>query len=204
MSAQELVCRKSFSAGALQLKDFERTRPATGNQAASDLARRKPSVHDVRAPYLDRLPVQLRARSRQRPERPYRALELDRRPRPVEYALVLPDLARVRHAVLGLGQRACTASREVGERGNDHFGAEIGKPRVQAARVVIFAYRECALGEYRTGVEPRVHLHDRNPGLAVACEERALDRRCAAPARPERGVDVDGAITAGIEEGRRQ
>ena len=47
--------------------------------------------------------------------------------------------------------------------------------------------------QHRAGIEPLVHLHDGDAGLPVAGEDGALDRRRAAPARQQRGMDVEAA-----------
>ena len=54
------------------------------------------------------------------------------------------------------------------------------------------------------GVEPCVHLHDGDAGLAVAGEDGALDRRRAAPARQQRGMDVEAAEARRLEHRLRQ
>ena len=61
--------------------------------------------------------------------------------------------------------------------------------RSTCARVVV-ADREPLLRGDRAGVELRDRLVDRHAGLLVAGEDRALDRRRAAPAREERRMDV--------------
>ncbi len=45
----------------------------------------------------------------------------------------------------------------------------------------------------RSGIQPLVHLHDGHAGLAVAGLDGALDGRRAAPARQQRGVDIDAS-----------
>ena len=57
-----------------------------------------------------------------------------------------------------------------------------------------------AARQHRAGIEARIHLHDRDAGFAVSGEERALDRRRAAPARQQRGVDVERAVRRGVEQ----
>jgi hypothetical protein len=53
----------------------------------------------------------------------------------------------------------------------------------------------------RAGVEPLLHLHDRiTPVSAVAGQHRALDRRRAAPARQQRGVDVEAAEPRRVQD----
>jgi len=60
------------------------------------------------------------------------------------------------------------------------------------------------LREDRTGIEARVHSHDRYASLAIAFEKRALNGRRATPAWQERGVNVQGAVRSDIENRWRQ
>jgi hypothetical protein len=75
---------------------------------------------------------------------------------------------------------------------------------VQAARIVLRRDREAVLREHRPGIQARVHLHDGDAGLAVARQQRALDRRRAAPARQQRSMNVHGAQARRPERARRQ
>ena len=50
-----------------------------------------------------------------------------------------------------------------------------------------------ALEQHRAGVEALIELHDGHAGFGIAREDRALDRRGAAPARQQRAVDVHAA-----------
>ena len=75
---------------------------------------------------------------------------------------------------------------------------------MQGSRIFILRDRNAALRQYRTSVETRFHPHDRYAGLAVAREERALDRRRAAPARQQRRMNIQGPLRCDIKERRRQ
>ena len=90
------------------------------------------------------------------------------------------------------------------ERANDEFAAERRKLRLQRAGRVIRRDRDGLGKQHRTGVEAGVHLHDGDAGDVVAGFDRALDRRCAAPARQQRGVNVQAAVTRQREQPRRQ
>jgi hypothetical protein len=48
--------------------------------------------------------------------------------------------------------------------------------------------------QHVAGVQPSVHLHDGDAGLSVARLDGAVDRRGPAPARQQRGVDVQAAL----------
>ena len=56
----------------------------------------------------------------------------------------------------------------------------------------------------RAGIQARVHLHQADAGFGVAGQNGAVDRGRAAPARQQRGVDVDAAEPWGIKHGLRQ
>src|ERR1700694_5879044 len=48
------------------------------------------------------------------------------------------------------------------------------------------------LRQDRTGVDPGIHLHDGDAGLAIAAENGPFDRRPPAMPWPQRRVDVEG------------
>ena len=76
----------------------------------------------------------------------------------------------------------------------DHeIGAHVRELRAQLARSLAVDRRRHGR-EHRPGVEPALHLHDRDSRHPIAGEDRALDRRGAAPARQQRGMDVEAAI----------
>jgi len=54
------------------------------------------------------------------------------------------------------------------------------------------------------GVQALLHLHDHDAGFFVAGHDRALDRRGAAPARQQRGVQIEAAEFWRIEHVFRQ
>ena len=53
--------------------------------------------------------------------------------------------------------------------------------------------REGAAQQDRSGIQAGFHLHDADAGFRIAGEQGALDRRCTAPARQQRSVDIDAA-----------
>jgi len=55
------------------------------------------------------------------------------------------------------------------------------------------------LGEDRAGIQPGIHAHDGDASLGVTGADGGLDRRGAAPARQQRGVDVDAAVGGQIQ-----
>jgi hypothetical protein len=38
------------------------------------------------------------------------------------------------------------------------------------------------LAQYRSGIEALIHLHERDPGFLIACQDRALNRSRSSPA----------------------
>ena len=55
-----------------------------------------------------------------------------------------------------------------------------------------------------TGIESGIHLHQRDPALGIAVDDRPLDRRRAAEFRKKRRVDVDASQAGYIEKLLRQ
>ena len=97
------------------------------------------------------------------------------------------------------------ARLELGQRFDDRVGAE----RARACRAGCRRrHRQRSASGCRDSTgpvsRPASMLHDGDPGLAIASEQRALDRRCAAPARQQRGVDVERAVRRGLENARRK
>ena len=104
----------------------------------------------------------------------------------VELAVRGADLVGVGRAGVGL--------RREGRRGKDAVEqprGDLGRPGEDGAGVVLGSDRECLLGRDRAGVELLHRLVDRDAGLLVPGEDRALDRRGAAPARKQRRVHVE-------------
>ena len=78
--------------------------------------------------------------------------------------------------------------------------ADFGKFVRQLARRSCDRSATSRVSQHRPGIEPCLHLHDRHAGHLVAGEDRALDRRRAAPARQQRGVDVEAAQPRRVED----
>ena len=90
----------------------------------------------------------------------------------------------VRRSAPGVSAGACTISaraqrgQAVVQRGGAVVGARSARPRASSIGA---------------GVQAGVHLHDGDAGLRVAGLDGTVDRRRAAPARQQRGVDVQAA-----------
>ena len=102
---------------------------------------------------------------------------------PIDPRLLAANFRGVGDALAGLQPRREPAGGQAVERLEHQPTAELGEAFGQLAGRRIRQDRHRLLQQHRPGVETFVHLHDRNPGLAVAGEDRALDRRRAAPAR---------------------
>jgi hypothetical protein len=90
------------------------------------------------------------------------------------------------------------------ERFTNQFTAETCEAIRQSLRCIARIDFERAREQHRSGIESLLHAHDRNAGDAVAGEDRALDRRRAAPARQQRGVNVEATQARNRERLRRQ
>ena len=108
----------------------------------------------------------------------------------------------VSNAVFGLGLGI--ALRIVLQIGNNGACADFGQFVVQGLSVVIGENRAGMAADNGTGVEPGVHLHDADAGFAIARFNSALDGCGTAPARQQRGVDVEAAVARDVEHGLRQ
>ena len=106
------------------------------------------------------------------------------------------DLGGVGRALVRLrrDRQRPSCALQPGEDRDDRVGARRGQPVVQRRAGVARVDRHADDREHRAGVEAGVHLHDRDAGLGIAREQRALDRRRTAPARQQRRVDVDAAV----------
>jgi hypothetical protein len=121
---------------------------------------------------------------------------------PVEPGLGLVDLFGIGDAVAGL----CHGDKLIEARQCfDHqFSAQRRKAVVQAAGAVLRVDGDGAGQQHGTGIETGFHAHDGDAGLRVSSLDGAMDRRRAAPARQQRGVDVDAAAARQVEHGLRQ
>ena len=74
---------------------------------------------------------------------------------------------------------------------------------MQRARIRA-VYRDGAPQQHRPGVEALVHEHDADAGFGVPRHDGARDGRRPAPARQQRGVEVEAAAARRGEHGGRQ
>ena len=90
--------------------------------------------------------------------------------------------------------------REVWERADQKVGADRDESLAQLPGGLLVVDRRRDAGEHRAGVEALLDLHDADAGLGISGEDRALDRRRAAPARQEREVHVHETERNGGEQ----
>ncbi len=126
--------------------------------------------------------------------------------RPVDQRIGAPDLGRVGDARGRLRRATAAARRARGARARRRSCRRRVSPACRAAcrpyrRASIAIARAAIIG---SGVETGVHLHDRDAGRRVAGLDRARDRRGAAPARQQRGMDVETAVARPGEDRGRQ
>ena len=69
---------------------------------------------------------------------------------------------------------------------------------------IVFVNRHDFLEEDIARIHPFVHLHDGDPGLRIAGEDRTLNRSGPAVSREERGVNVDRAADRHVQERLRK
>ena len=116
----------------------------------------------------------------------------------------LLDLPGIGDAFLGLRREGQPVTRERGERPRHQVGTELGQAIRELARRRVGSDGDPLGQGDRAGVEAGLHAHDHDPGLRVAGHDRPLDRGGAAPARQQRGVQVEAAVPGYGEEGARQ
>ena len=137
-------------------------------------------------------------------ERPDHAFDLGRGARPVDRRLRLREPGGEGGAGLVLRPGLHRAGLQGVQGIDERRRAELGEAAGQGAGGVPGGDGAGPRCEDRSGVEARVHPHDRDPGLPVAGEDRMMHRGRAAPAREDRCVDVDAAEPGDGEDRSRQ
>ena len=116
-------------------------------------------------------------------KRAYFARDNLRRLCPIDFCFRLVDFFGVAYAVgwLWCGLR-CSAVAQLTQIVHDHARAHFGQFIVQCGGGVLFGHGQAFDCEHIAGVQPRVHLHQRDAGVGVACLNRSVNRCGAAPA----------------------
>ena len=83
-----------------------------------------------------------------------------------------------------------------------HVAPQRRQAVVEGGRRLIRLNKQRLLHIHWPGVQPFVHAHEGHAGRRVAGQQGVLDWRRAAPARQQRGVDVDAAVRRQIEHVR--
>jgi len=195
-SGEELGRRQLLAAGTLQFQQTQRPGTAGHDDAlapASSIVPGRPRRTQTRAPDLESDSSCHRRGARQRIEGAHLALDHRRGLAPIDLGLRLGDLCGVACARCRLGSGAEFAAFDLGEHLHDQACAEFGKLVVQARTGVFRCDWKGLGGKDGTGIQAAVHLHDGYAGERVAGKDGALNWRRAAPARQERGVDIDRA-----------
>ena len=115
------------------------------------------------------------------------------------------DFGGVSHAAGGLrlrAQRARLGQRR--ERLHDCVRTGLHQPLMQGGGAIVRQNRHCFTQQHRAGVEAFFHAHDADAALVIASLNRALDRGGTAPARQQRGVNIEAAERRNIEHRARQ
>ena len=130
-----------------------------------------------------------------RVQRAHDALELDGRTRGIEQAIARLDLLGIRDAGLVLlDELEAAPGGELVERAEQQLAAECREPRGERSIAVASADRLAGAQTDRTAVESCREAHDRDARALVAGDDRALDRRRAAPAGQQRRVHVEQRV----------
>jgi hypothetical protein len=96
------------------------------------------------------------------------------------------------------------ARHDLGQGLAEQLGAEGGQLLGQGSGGVVEGDRHPPGGPHRSGIEPGLHAHDRDPRLVLAADDRPLDRGRAPQLGQQRGVHVVGAEPGEIEQRLRQ
>jgi hypothetical protein len=121
---------------------------------------------------------------------PHPGLQLAGRARGVEAALGRVDLLGVGGVPLVLlGELEALRGEQI-EGLDQKLAAQLRQPRGEGAEILLATDLHLLAQRHRAGVEAGGKPHHAHPGLLVGCHQRPLDRGGAAPARQQRGMDV--------------
>ena len=153
-----------------------------------------PSVHSARSRRCARRHARTMHRAWARRRAPDAAPARGRGELEPRFGLV--DLGRVGDAVRGLEHRG--KGGEIRQHRAHQPRAEPRQLHRQLARI-LGTHKRAADVAHRPGIQSALHLHDRDARFRISREDRALESRRAAPARQQRGVDVQAAMTRASE-----
>ena len=101
-----------------------------------------------------------------------------------------------------MGRDAAASQRRHGA--HDQIGAQRRQRIVQLAAGHIQRDRQPLGHQHRPGIQALIHQHGHHAGFRVACLDRAVDGGRPAPARQQRGMDIDAAKCRRIKDRLRQ
>mgnify|MGYP000190324083 CR=1 FL=1 len=211
-SAQEFLRGQALAPRPVQFPDHQNAQPRGNRDAIMVRRQNLPRMNwlhpraatDFRAPDFQRFPAQARLGTGKRVESAHAAFDLLGAFVPVNGGLALVDLVRVVHALGALRRGAQAARRHRPQGIDDQPRAQPRQRIVQRGRGVVRPDGQARLKQHIPGIEALVHLHDRDAGFHVTRFDGALDRRRTAPARQQRGVDVQAAQAGRHEHPARQ
>ena len=124
--------------------------------------------------------------------------------RPVDAQLFLVDLGGIGDAGLRLRLEDQAARGQLIQRRHNGLGANVGQTVMQGAGGIGLEDGHHVTCAHRPRVQPRFHLHDADAGLGVASLDGPLDGGRTAPARQQRGMDVQATQPGQIQHRLRQ
>ena len=124
--------------------------------------------------------------------------------RPVDAQFLLVDLGGVGDTGLRLRLEDQPSGGQIIQRRHDGLGADVGQTVVQGAGGIGLKDGHHVTRPHRARVQPRFHLHDADAGLGIASLDGPLDGGRAAPARQQRGMNVQAAQPGQIQHRLRQ
>ncbi len=201
-----------LAAGALELFDAEDRAAAGGHgQPAAAQAEEGPwrsrrafLLQNLHPHQLDRLAAQLRGDTGPGRVGAQPVADLARGAAPVHAAALAGEPRRVGRPRAVLGSRLDRSRLQPVEGLDDQPAAHRGEAREQLPRRLLGTDLGLDLEQDGPGVEPLLHQHRGHAGAGLPGGDRGLDRRRAAPAREQRGVQVDAAEPRQPEEVARE
>src|SRR5439155_19896123 len=123
---------------------------------------------------------------------------------PIDPAMFALELGRVSGELVFLWKARGLFFVEQQDRLSQRFVCNLGQLVVQGAAGLIRRERNFSLKQDVTGIEPFIHIHDRDSGFAIARRDRGLDWRRTTPTRQERGVQIQASNPWSFEQAARK
>ena len=123
---------------------------------------------------------------------------------PVDPRLGLFDLGGVGDALFALFGQLQPAALQRAHRAHHQVGPERRQRVMQIGRRHRIRDRQPLGHRDVAGIEADIHLHHHHAALGIARHDGAVDRGGAAPARQQRGMQIEAAELRGVENGLGQ